>query len=257
MSAVRCGMRSKKCSAFDGAQSSSIPVVPCAHATTGRPPSGLGTSGATTTPEVSTVLPSIPVETYRILQALEPVGAPFISLKLRRSPGFRPGSSTGPDGMDFPGFGGSVPHAAASRTIPVSQARTGERLLQERFQSRVALAADGHTRAVRENGDVAPLRVGLEPLEAVQADQMGAVDTHEALRIERGRQRREGLRLQIGLSFASKPDVVVLRHGGYELFDGDDVHAAAVAHHDPLEPGAFGTRGCGDGRGRRRRAQAP
>src|SRR5262245_27058640 len=217
MSAVRCGMRSKKCSAFDGAQSSSIPVVPCAHATTGRPPSGLGTSGATTTPEVSTVLPSIPVETYRIRQALDPVGAPFISLKLRRSPGFRPGSTTGPDVVDLPpGFGGSVPHAAASRTIPVSQARTGERLLQERFQPGVAFAADRDARAVRQNRDVTPLRVGLEPFQAVQADQVRAVDAYEPLRIQGFGQRREGLGLEVGLPFAAKADIVVLRFGGHQ-----------------------------------------
>ena len=63
MSAGRCGIVSKTPFESDGAQFSATPVVGCAHATTGRPPGGGGSVGATTMPETSIGEPSSPVET--------------------------------------------------------------------------------------------------------------------------------------------------------------------------------------------------
>src|SRR3954453_22361935 len=56
----------------DGAHSSAIPDVPCAHVTTGQPPFGVLPLGIDTSPETATGLPSTPVEresTTRLLLA--------------------------------------------------------------------------------------------------------------------------------------------------------------------------------------------
>ena len=78
----------------DGAQLSAIPWVPCAQATTGRPPAGALPVGATINPETAMSLPSTAREWYSTFQALAPGTAVNGTLQMR-SPGFAVGNGSG------------------------------------------------------------------------------------------------------------------------------------------------------------------
>ena len=57
--------------------------------------------------------------------------------------------------------------------------------VEEGFQAGIACAADGKACAVREDCHFAVFAVGLDARDALEVDEVGAVDTYEESRVER------------------------------------------------------------------------
>ena len=71
-----------------------MPVVPCAQATTGRPPLGGFPSGATTMPDTAMSSPRADFDLYRTRHAFAPAGA-VIGSERMSVPGLPLGSGSG------------------------------------------------------------------------------------------------------------------------------------------------------------------
>src|ERR1700735_2708605 len=119
----------------------------------------------------------------------------------------------------------------AQASIPHSRGSA----VEESAEAGVAGAADGELRAVGEDGDVSVLRVGLDLDDALQVDDVGAVNAEKTRRVERGFQARDGLLLQVLFAFGCKGDVIVLRFHVFEFRDWNDEDARAIAHGDAVE----------------------
>src|SRR5882762_3653615 len=104
--------------------------------------------------------------------------------------------------------------------------------VEEGFEAGVAGAADGQASAVGENGQAAVLAVGLDAHEAFKVHDVGAVDAHEAGRIEAGFQAGDGLLLEMLLAQAGQRYVVVLGFRVVELDNWDQRNLGAVFHHE-------------------------
>src|SRR5271169_5669949 len=127
---------------------------------------------------------------------------------------------------------GYVCRRRARRAVPL---RSSLLAVEESAEAGVACAAYWDLGAVGEDGDVAVFAVGLDFGHSLQVDDVGAVDAHEARRVERGFQAGDGLLLQVLFAFGGEGDVVVLRFGIFEFGDGNYEDAGAVADGDAIE----------------------
>src|SRR6516162_3004829 len=73
--------------------------------------------------------------------------------------------------------------------------------VEEGFQAGIACAADGKAYAVREDCHFAVFAVGLDARDALEVDEVGAVDTHEESRVKRQFEARDCLLFQMLFSF--------------------------------------------------------
>src|SRR5215831_18797056 len=156
--------------------------------------------------------------------------SPCTSLWLR-SPQFR--SKTSPSTYSAPPSYEDLKHSSTETMATVY--RPSDILAPNGLQARVARAAHGKLRAVVQHHDAAILGVRLDPGDALQVDDIGAVNAGESRRIELPFYARYGLLLQIVFLVAAERDVVVLRFDVIELGDGDDVHFGPVLHYDALQ----------------------
>src|SRR5271156_4110732 len=120
----------------------------------------------------------------------------------------------------------------ARHAVPLPPARLA---VEEGAEACVACPAYWELCTVCEHGDVAVFSVRLDPSHAFQVDDVGAVDAHEAGRVQRGFQAGDSLLLQVLFAFGGQVDVIVLCFGIFQLRDGNDEHAGAVAHRDAVE----------------------
>src|ERR1017187_8300159 len=103
-------------------------------------------------------------------------------------------------------------------------------------QPRVTGPAHRQAGAIGEDGEAALLPIGLDARHPLEVHDDGAVDAHEARRVERGLQAGDGLLLEVLLPAAVQRHVRSLKLHVVELVQGDYVYARPVLHHDALGP---------------------
>ena len=106
----------------------------------------------------------------------------------------------------------------------------------QRIKSGIAAAAHGNARAIGEDGDPGVLRVRLDAGDALDVDDEGTVDAHEAFGVERGFEAGDGLLLEPVAAFTAQGNVVILGLGVVELADRDDVDLCAILDDDSPRP---------------------
>jgi hypothetical protein len=111
-----------------------------------------------------------------------------------------------------------------------------EWLAIEKFaEAGVTGAADGELCSVVEHGDVAIFTVRLDAGDALEVDDVRAVDAKKSRRVEGGFEAGDGLLFEVLLAFGADGNVVVLGFGVIEFGDGDYEDAGAIADWDPIE----------------------
>ena len=135
--------------------------------------------------------------------------------RVERSRRRRPARATERDRRGEPKEASRQAQAAHSLLSRRRHRDAGTRLSAEQcLQPGVSLAADRDAGSVGEDRDVAALRVGLQPRDRIDADEVRPVHADEPARIECRRQARERLGLQKGLPLARELYVVVLSARG-------------------------------------------
>src|SRR5205823_1883944 len=115
-------------------------------------------------------------------------------------------------------------------------------LPQHRIQPSVSRTADGKAGAVTEYGGMTVLGVQLQFGEAIDIQNVGAMDANKLGWMEYPFDITKCLLLQISFALRAKAHVIVLGFGVIDLRNRDHMNSCAVTNQNALSPGARRTR---------------